>query len=97
MFLEHCAAVPSRRTTHGRGCGFRMQAHQQKETSPGQAKAEPRPVWTLGSYNDLPIRHSRVAEDRRKSCGVFFFFFLAFLGPHPQHKEVPRLGVQSEV
>ena len=23
-----------------------------------------------------------------------FFFFLLFLGPHPQHMEVPRLGVQ---
>ena len=23
----------------------------------------------------------------------FFFFFLSFLGPHPRHMEVPRLGV----
>ena len=28
---------------------------------------------------------------------VFFFFvFLPFLGPLPQHMEVPRLGVESE-
>ena len=26
-----------------------------------------------------------------------FFFFLVFLGPHPQHMEVPRLGVESEL
>ena len=29
---------------------------------------------------------------------VFFFFvFLSFLGPHPEHMEVPRLGVESEL
>ena len=30
----------------------------------------------------------------------FFFFFLGgciFLGPHPQHREVPRLGVELEL
>ena len=27
----------------------------------------------------------------------FFFFFLVFLGPHPRHMEVPRLGVESEL
>ena len=26
-----------------------------------------------------------------------FFFLLFFLGPHPRHMEVPRLGVQSEL
>ena len=26
-------------------------------------------------------------------CLVFFFVFLSFLGPHPRHVEVPRLGV----
>ena len=31
--------------------------------------------------------------------GVFWFvcLFLVFLGPHPQHMEVPRLGVKSEL
>ena len=29
---------------------------------------------------------------------VFLFFvFFCFLGPHPQHMEVPRLGVESEL
>ena len=27
----------------------------------------------------------------------FFFFFFCFLGPHPQHMEVPRLGVKQEL
>ena len=26
-----------------------------------------------------------------------FFFFFCFLGPHPQHMEVPRLGVELEL
>ena len=26
-----------------------------------------------------------------------FFFFFCFLGPHPQHTEVPRLGVKSKL
>ena len=26
-----------------------------------------------------------------------FFFFFGFLGPHPQHKESPSLGVESEL
>ena len=28
---------------------------------------------------------------------LFFFFFLSFLGPHPWHMEVPRLGVEQEL
>ena len=27
----------------------------------------------------------------------FFFYFSCFLGPHPRHMEVPRLGVESEL
>ena len=26
-----------------------------------------------------------------------FIYFLSFLGPYPQHMEVPRLGVESEL
>jgi len=28
---------------------------------------------------------------------LFFSVFLPFLGPHPRHMEVPRLGVESEL
>ena len=28
---------------------------------------------------------------------LFFFFYFVFLGPHPQHMEVLRLGVKSEL
>ena len=37
---------------------------------------------------------SRCLEGR--AC-VFLFFFLCFLGPQPQHMEVPRLGVKLEL
>ena len=28
---------------------------------------------------------------------LFFFFFLVFLGPHPLHVKVPRLGVELDL
>ena len=28
---------------------------------------------------------------------LFFFFAVFFLGPHPRHMKVPRLGVESEL
>ena len=32
-----------------------------------------------------------------KSINFFIFIFLPFLGPHPQHMEVPRLEVESDL
>ena len=40
-----------------------------------------RPGWEACPVRDLSL----------------FFFFFAFLGPYPQHMEVPRLGVESEL
>ena len=41
------------------------------------------------------------ADVRKDLCGEdvlsFFFLLFVFLGLHPQHMEVPRLGVQSEL
>jgi len=31
------------------------------------------------------------------SSSFFFFFFGLFLGLHPEHMELPRLGVKSEL
>ena len=28
---------------------------------------------------------------------IYFFIYFVFLGPHPQHMEVPRLGVELEL
>ena len=30
-------------------------------------------------------------------CVWFFFLFFCFLGPHPRHMEIPRLGGKSEL
>ena len=38
---------------------------------------------------------SKEREDTNKNQMVISFFF--FLGPHPGHIEVPRLGVKSEL
>ena len=32
-----------------------------------------------------------------KERNSHLFFFFSFLGPHPWHTEVPRLGVESEL
>ena len=31
------------------------------------------------------------------TCTFFVPLFIVFLGPNPQHREVPRLGVESEL
>ena len=36
-------------------------------------------------------------EGEGGTLGFYFYFVFFFLGPHPQHMEVPRLGVESEL
>ena len=37
-------------------------------------------------------------ENRDQMQEIFFFFLsFVFLGPHPRHKEVPKLEVESEL
>ena len=43
------------------------------------------------------LRASNVASVAEERNFYFFFFFLVFLGLHPWHIEVPRLGVKSEL
>ena len=40
-----------------------------------------------------------VSANLQFTCFLFwlFFFFLVILGPHLWHREVPRLGVESEL
>ena len=42
----------------------------------------------------LPLRTSQVSQ---KYPALFFFFFFVFIGPHPRHIEVSRLGVELEL
>ena len=51
------------------------------------------PLAAFGrAIQDLPSSSSK----KPKFLVLFFFFILFFLGPHPRHMLVPRLGVESE-
>ena len=63
-----------------------------------------RPYETRGTSNCV-AEVTKGAQIGEQSCFsffcffssfFFFFFFLVFLGPHPWHTEVPRLGTESE-
>ena len=54
-------------------------------------------TWWLASrdYHDLLGFHKSI-HSQNLPC-VLFFYFLVFLGPYPQHMEVPRPGVETEL
>ena len=56
----------------------------------------PLPLHTWSETEDNVIKWPLIIITK---CGAFFLFFslFCFLGPHPQHMEVPRLGIQSEL
>ena len=41
------------------------------------------------------ILYHKILEDSKEKC--IFFFFFCFLGPHPRHMEVSRLGLKSDL
>jgi len=47
--------------------------------------------------NIPPLRGALLAYAHLKELPVFLQKFFFFLGLHPQHIEVPRLGVESEL
>ena len=49
-----------------------------------------------GSWEDADLFALSLKQSFKLSS-FFFFVFLAFLGPLLQHREVARLGVQSEL
>ena len=50
-------------------------------------------VWIPEQKKNI---NSKTREIQIKSLSLSLFFFPQFLGPHPQHMEVPRLGVELE-
>ena len=48
-------------------------------------------------YISFTLIYSKGKKNHLWSDFIFYFLFLSFLGPHPQHMEIPRLGVQSEL
>ena len=51
----------------------------------------------LGGAHPPHLPNSKVHTPQNLSLHIFFFFFFCFLGPHQQHMEVPRLGIESEL
>ena len=73
---------------HGEG----RQGHH---LSLGFCPSRPKRMLLLPTENSelhfLPLKMPEI-----QGIGLFFFFFF-FLGPHLQHREVPRLRVESEL
>ena len=62
--------------------------------------------YSMGSRHLVPSKkfikhlvHTKMSLGTFGLCQFFFFFFFffCFLGPHPQHMEIPRLGVKLEL
>ena len=56
--------------------------------------------WVPQSWFSTEVGAWEPKESQKKqtSCAYhYFFFFFCFLGQHPRHVEVPRLGVESEL
>ena len=71
-----------------------MQTHLCKAMPRGGGSQQSR----TGYLASLGLAEGMGATQQVQEPGFFFsFFFFAFLGPHPQHMEVPRLGVESEL
>ena len=49
--------------------------------------------WANELKNHFTKNNTQVANKHMKRCSISFF--LVFLGSHPQHMEVPRLGVKE--
>ena len=65
---------------------------------PGPSTGEAQEAWTCahsGCWGGALGGEGALRSD--SSClaapSLFFFVFLSFIGPHPQHMEAPRLGV----
>ena len=53
--------------------------------------------FALTDFSPLYVLASFVKDELIVGVCVLFCFFLYFLGPHPEHMEVPRLGVGWEL
>ena len=50
----------------------------------------------MGSQRTRILRYRNYCPDAHLELYLFIYLF-CFLGPHPQHAEVPRLGVESDL
>ena len=55
-------------------------------------------TFSFGNHKFVLEVCESVSVCNKLICIIFFFFvFLSFLGPHPRHVEIPRLGVELEL
>ena len=67
----------------------------QARASTGKAPHSPRSVHSrIPTTQGRLVLHPLIEGVRGFGGGILFF---CFLGPHPQHREVPRLGVKLEL
>ena len=57
---------------------------------------QPQRAAILGTAFEGPRAVPRTVKAKKGFPEMLFFFFL-MLGPYPQHMEVPKLGVESEL
>ena len=65
-----------------------------------EGRCEHKAEWERGYQHASQAPASlqeRKLKKMKTSINTFFFFFLAFLGPHPRHREVPKLEDESEL
>ena len=67
-----------------------------------EPQAEPGPAIVKISVGDLLTSRDKNSMNKNFFSILSFsvrilFFFSSFSGPHPQHMEIPRLGVESEL
>ena len=63
-----------------------------------ELRCRKRRIHRVKIIRNCVLRRSFFSEKGEKVClDIFLFFYSFFLGPHPPHMEVPRLGAESEL
>ena len=91
LYIEFCSKIPGRLHSLPTDVDIlkvRKICHWGGQRSPGpSSKSRGSVGWLFGNGSLLPPEKEEMET----------FFFLFFLWLHPQHMEVPRLGVESEL
>ena len=83
-------------------CPIRREKLEDREEIQGRRFCEEED-WSYAAHKEsqalpvIPRGQERRRQGRSLSLLFFFFFFFVFLGLHPQHMEIPRLGVKLEL
>ena len=67
------------------------------QPAPTPAEPGPCPGGQDKAGDEKPVFSEQQPRGAPRMCHYIILFFFFFLGPHPRHMEVPRLGVQLEL